>query len=156
MSRWQHGKRGCAGWSTCCKSSSRQCARHGQPSCRGTASRTRYGTGCIPCACIPGFSQSAACTWGRAWCWPGSSWRFHSLHCSCVTTCSLLHSPPGQQSPQSVSHVKIPASHIAQSLFLYCHLSQQYRPVGIEGDFAELAVHINASAGCLLAVRTSS
>ena len=79
---------------TCYRSSSRQCARHDLPNCRGRASRIRCDTGCTPCACSPGLSLWAACTWGRAWCLPRSSWHSHSLRCSCAATCSQSHSPP--------------------------------------------------------------
>lgn len=46
---------------TYCSCRSRRCARRAPPRARGTASRTRGGTGCTSCACTPGSSQSGAC-----------------------------------------------------------------------------------------------
>ena len=51
-------------------------------------------TGCTSCACSPGSSRWAACTWGTAWCAPGSSSGSRSLRCSSGSTYALLHSPP--------------------------------------------------------------
>lgn len=91
--------------STCYRSSSHRCARHGQPSCQGKASRTHCGTGCTPYACTPGPSLWAACIWGRAWCLPVSSWHSHSQRCSCEATCSQLHSPPVQRPRDTVQRL---------------------------------------------------
>ena len=51
-------------------------------------------TGCRSCACSPDSSQWAACTWGTAWCAPGSNSGSRSLRCSSGSTYALLHSPP--------------------------------------------------------------
>ena len=53
-------------------------------------------TGCRSCACSPDSSQWAACTWGTAWCAPGSNSGSRSLRCSSGSTYALLHSPPAE------------------------------------------------------------
>ena len=93
---------------TYCRSSSRLSAPHALPSCLSTASRTRCGTGCTPCACNPGSFLWAACTLGRAWCWPGSSWRSRSLRCSCASTQTPFCSPPAANQHEICHVIAVP------------------------------------------------
>ena len=79
---------------TYCRRRSRRYARHAQPRSPGRANRTQSGIGCMSCACSPGSSRWGACTWGTAWCAPGSSSDSRSLRCFSRSICPLSRSPP--------------------------------------------------------------
>ncbi len=58
--------------------------------------------GCTSCACSPGSSRWAACTWDTAWCGPGSNSGSRSLRCSSGSMCALCRSPPANTALPSV------------------------------------------------------
>ena len=71
------------------------CLMHKQ-SCKQRKVRMPVHTciGCTSCACSPGSSRWAACTWGTAWCGPESNSDSRSLRCSSGSMCALCRSPP--------------------------------------------------------------